>query len=156
MIYTAIRKRLPQMNDYIKNIKTGEEYNAISHTLYHFFNSETLTKADYIHLVDVMLDKFPVYEINKDITQYETLVLLHAQYNYPPCEDFSKVLHNALTSTPALSIQVLNNLLYVLKEKLPECNNFVGIEVCSCGNVSLNDVTDAEVKTIRSIIGLKN
>lgn len=155
MIVTKVIKKLPSMNDHLKYIKTAEEFNALSHALYHFFNSETLTKADYFHLVKVLIDKLPVYMKKRDLDQFENLVLIHAQFNYPPCEEFPTVVHGLLTATPALDLQILYYALYTLREKLPDCTEFVGVEVLSGRTISLRDITDAELKSIRAIIGLK-
>ena len=154
MIFTQVFKSLPVMNDHLKYVKTANEYNAVSHALYHFFNSRTLTRQDYVHLVDILLDKLPVYALKKDLESFKVLVLSFATFNYPACDDFEKVLNGLLTSTPTLDFNLLNNLLYTLKDKLPKCNYFVGIEVLS-PTISLNDITEKELASIKKIIMLK-
>ena len=155
MIVTKVIKILPTMNDHLKHVKTAEEYNALSHALYNFFNSEVLTKNDYIFLVDLLHDKLPVYQLNGDLTQYKTIVLLYSNHNYPPCEDFARVIDGLLTSTPALNLNLLNYALFTLKEKLPRCTNFVGVEVLKGRTISLSDITQEELKTIKAIVGSK-
>ena len=49
-IYTAIFKRLPSTNCLIDRAISVENYNRLVAAFYYLFNSDTLTKGDYVHI----------------------------------------------------------------------------------------------------------
>ncbi len=156
MIAYKVIKKLPGMNQHLQYIKTAEEYNAVNHALYNFFNSKILTKNDYIHLVNVLLEKLPVYKLNKSLENYITTVLTYAKYNYPSSDGFEEVISGLLRSTPQMSVVILEKALYTLKKVLPTCNEFVGVEALAEGmTISLSDITQEDLETIKKILMIK-
>ena len=143
------------MNNFLKFIQTADDFNAISHALYNFFNSATLTRNDYIHLVNVLTDKFPIYDLNGNLQEYKNTVLIHAQYNYPPCADYEKAILGLLTSTPPLSNLLLYRTLFGLREILPDCNDFVGVEVINGHSITSNSITQSELNSIKKIVSAR-
>lgn len=57
MIYTTIRKILPSNYIFIEMDTNAEEVNALNNAYYNLFNSNVLTKGDYIHIFNVLIEK---------------------------------------------------------------------------------------------------
>ena len=154
-IYTYVAKSLPSMNNYLKFIKTADEFNSLSKALYHFFNSELLTKSDYVRMVDVILDKLPIYMRNKNVTQFEEIVFSYVVFNAPPNPDYQKAIHGLLTASPELDLNLLFNCLHIMAQNFVNNNNFVGVEVITNSTITLKPLTPQELETIKKIIGAK-
>ena len=154
-IYTYVAKSLPTMNNYLKFIKTAEEWNALSKALYHFFDSELLTKSDYEKLVEVLLDKLPIYMRNNNVTQFEEIVFSYVVFNAPPNPDYQKAIHGLLTASPELNVNLLFNCLHTMNENFAKNNKFVGVEVITNSTISLTPITQTQLDSIKKMIGVR-
>jgi hypothetical protein len=154
-IYTYVAKSLPTMNNYLKFIKTAEEWNALSKALYHFFDSELLTKSDYEKMVDVLLDKLPIYMRNNNVAQFEDIVFSYVVFNAPPNPDYQKAIHGLLTASPELNVNLLFNCLHTMNENFAKNNKFVGVEVITNSTISLTPITQAQLDSIKKMIGVR-
>lgn len=150
-IYTAVIKSLPSTNLFIERDTKEEDFNRLSAAFYHLFNSDMLTRRDYLHLLEVLCEKFPIYEQSGDIEKYKSIAVSYAEFGYPPNPDIRKVLTDFLDHIDALSPTVLRKAIYKIKEKVSDCSEFVGVELHARG-FSLSPITEAELATIKSII----
>ena len=154
--YTTVKKILPSMTWFLKHVKNAEEYNKVNHALYHFFNSSLLTKGDYVHLTNVLCEKFPLYQVNNDLNQYKEMAISYAKYNYPANPDIDKAINNLLSGLVGVNPKVISDCLFTLQEKLPEVSDFVGVEIISKNtSFNLNDVTDGWLDNIKKMLNVK-
>ena len=154
-IYTYVAKSLPTMNNYLKFIKTAEEWNALSKALYHFFDSELLTKSDYEKMVEVLLDKLPIYLRNNNVNQFEEIVFSYVVFNAPPNPDYQKTIHGLLTASPELNANLLFNCLHTMNENFAKNNKFVGVEVITNSTISLTPITQDQLDSIKKMVGVR-
>ena len=151
-VFTTTIKILPGMNMFLKFINSAQDYNALKEGLYRLFDSNSLTRDDYILVAKVMLDKFSTFETTGDVEQYLDIATACVALNNPNPELGKAVSHfgYALTS---LSIEIAKNSLRTLYEKLPDFYNFTGVEVINDGRtINLTPITDEQFSSIKKIL----
>lgn len=150
-IYTSVIKILPGANCFIDRAISAENYNRLVRAFYHLFDSDTLTKGDYIHIFGVLTEKFPVYEKNADKKKYKELTVTYAEFNYPPNPDLRRVISDFMDHIDGIPSALLSKALYALAAQLPKSSDFVGTEL-HARNFTLTPVSEEELATIKSII----
>lgn len=143
MIYTTIRKVLPSSNIFIEMDTNLAEVN--------LFNSSILTKNDYIHIFNVLVEKLPIYKFNNDIMQFKAITLEYVIFNYPNKEEIERVVSNFLDSIFELEYQLLEESIYKLREKIQEASEFVGVELHE-RVFNRDELTEKQLESIRSIL----
>ena len=153
-IYTTVIKALPHTNCFIDRNVTADTYNALAAAFYHLFNSDILTKGDYIHIFGVLTEKFPVYEKTADKEKYKELSVSYATFGYPPNPDLSRVISDFIDSIGSIPTANLRQALYTILTRLKDSSDFVGTELHARG-FTLTPITEKELATIQSIILVK-
>ena len=150
-IYTAIFKRLPGTNCLIDRAISVENYNRLVAAFYYLFNSDTLTKGDYVHIFGVLAEKFPIYMQSGDKEKFKSLAISYAEFNYPPNPDIRRVITDFIDHIDEIPDFLLSKAIYALAEDTKKCNDFVGKEL-HARNFTLTPVSEKELDTIKSII----
>lgn len=151
-IYTTVIKILPSSNLFITKDVTIDNFNMLNRAYYNLFNSNLLTRKDYAHLFNVIIEKMPIYEVSKDAEQLKEIVYSYATFNYPVNPDFKIVIDRFLSELVKLQPYLINNSLYSIKKKLDDCSEFVGIELIQQNKFFKDDLTSNELETIKKII----
>ena len=149
-IYTTVVKILPYAGMFLEKQTRLDDYNALCAALYHLFNSAMLTKKDYIHIVDVLCEKFPIYELGGDVDAYKHAALTYATFGYPSCDDLARVIGDFIDKIPAVPVGMLGNALHKLRAKLTDASEFVGVELHKRG-FTLIPLTEEELASIKRI-----
>ncbi len=150
-IYTTVIKSLPNTNLFIEKQTTAEEYNRLSAAFYHLFDSDMLTRRDYLHILEVLAEKMPIYEQSGDIEKYKAIAVSYAEFGYPQNPDIRRVIVDFLDNAGSLSPALLGKAIGKIKAKTADCSEFVGVELHARG-FALTPITDKELATIKSII----
>ncbi len=150
-IYTTVVKALPNTNCFIDRSITAEDYNRLAAAFYYLFNSDILTKGDYIHIVGVLAEKLPVYERGGDKEKFKELAVTYAEFGYPTNPDIRRVICDFIDHIDGISGALLTKSIAAIRARLENCSDFVGTEALSHG-FSLTPITEKELATIKSII----
>lgn len=150
-IYTTVFKSLPSTNLFIKKETKVEDLNRLSAAFYYLFNSDTLTRRDYIHIFNVLREKLPIYEQSGDMEKMKALAVAYAEYNYPPNPDIRRVISDFLDHAEEIPPFALGNALGLISTKLGNCSEFVGVELHARG-FSLTPISEQTLATIKGII----
>ena len=149
-IYTSVHKILPYPGMFLEKQTKLDDYNALCAAFYYLFNSAILTKKDYIHIVDVLCEKFPIYELGGDVDAYKHAAVSYAAYGYPPSDDLARVIGEFIDHIPAVPTFMLGNALRKMRVKLTDASEFVGVEMHKKG-FTLTPLTAEELETIKKI-----
>ncbi|MBQ9736340.1 MAG: hypothetical protein IJV96_06125 [Clostridia bacterium] len=149
-IYTAVFKILPYSGLFLEKGTKLEDFNALCAAFYYLFNSAILTKKDYIHITDVLCEKFPIYELGGDIDAYKHAAVTYATFGYPPCDDLARVIGDFIDHVPAVPTFMLGNALRTMRLKLADASEFVGVEMHGKG-FTLTPLTAEELASIKKI-----
>lgn len=150
-IYTTVFKHLPSSNCLIDKSIAADVYNRLTAAYYHLFNSDVLTKGDYIHIFKVLCEKLPVYEMGGDKEKFKELAIVYAEFGYPPNPDMRRVIGDFIDNIEGISNAMLSKSLYALAAQLQKSNDFVGTELHARG-FSLSPISEKELTTIKGII----
>ena len=153
-IYTTVIKALPNTNCFIDRSITVTDYNRLTSAFYYLFNSNILTKGDYVHVFAVLAEKLPVYETGGDKEKFKELAVTYAEFGYPPNPDIRRVICDFIDHVDGISPTLLAKSLHALRARLDKCSDFVGTEALSHG-FSLTPITEKELATIKGIILVK-
>ena len=145
-------KILPSMNLCAKYTSNLEEFNTVSKAFGKLFSSKTLTKIDYSRIFEIFYEKLPVYKLNKNMEQHIKIVVEYVENGYPKNPDFAKLIPECLKSLTYYSYETLEGCVCSIREKLPECSTFVGVEVVKGMNFGYTLATEKDFKTLRSIV----
>ena len=122
-------KPLPSMSWFVRFLENAKEYNQLSQAFFCLFDSNTLTKNDYLRIVTYLYDKLPIYEVGASAEQYKRTVLTYAEFNYPPNPDIKRVIYAFASCLSGMRLGLISAVLYTLKGKLADCANFVGVQI---------------------------
>ncbi len=122
-------KPLPSMSWFVRFLENAKEYNQLSQAFFCLFDSNTLTKNDYLRIVTCLYDKLPIYEMGAGSEQYKRTVLTYAEFNYPPNPDIKRVIYAFASCFGGMRLNLISAVLYTLKGKLADCANFVGTQI---------------------------
>lgn len=150
-IYTTVRKWLPNTNCFIDKATTAEDYNRLSAAFYHLFNSDILTKGDYVHIFKVLREKLPVYEKSGNRDSFRELAVSYAEFGYPPNPDLRRVICDFIDHIDGIPCAKLSKALYDLGAQVEKSSEFVGTEAHARG-FSLTPISEQDLATIKSII----
>ena len=141
-------KPLPSMSWFLRLLENAKEYNQLSQALFCLFDSNTLTRNDYLRIVSVLYDKLPIYEATDSAEQYKRTVLTYVEFNYPPNPDIKKVIYAFASCLSGMRLHLVSCALYTLKTKLADCANFVGAQINSGGKNSARMPIDEKAFTL--------
>ncbi|MBE6655846.1 MAG: hypothetical protein E7609_03110 [Ruminococcaceae bacterium] len=150
-IYTTVLKALPNTNCFIDRSTTAEDYNRLAAAFYYLFNSDILTKGDYVHVFGVLSEKLPIYERGGDKEKFKELAVTYAEFGYPKNPDIRRVICDFIDHIDGISGALLARSVNALRARLEKCSDFVGTEALSHG-FTLTPLTEKELATIKSII----
>lgn len=148
-------KPIPSMSWFILFLEDAKEYNQLSQALYNLFDSNTLTRNDYLRIVSVLYDKLPIYEATQSAEQYKKIALTYVEFNYPPNPDIKKVIYAFASCINGMRMHLVSCVLSTLKTKLTDCANFVGSQInADAKAVSRSAVDDKMLATLKRINSL--
>lgn len=129
-------KSVPSMSWFLRFLESAKEYNQLSQALYCLFESNTLTRNDYLRIVGELYDKLPIYEVTESAEQYKKTVLTYVEFHYPPNPDIKKVIYTFTSCINGMRIHLVSSVLFTMRAKLADCANFVGAQINAGGKLS--------------------
>lgn len=141
-------KPTPSMSWFMRFLDDAKEYNQLSQSLYCLFDSNTLTRNDYLRIVGILYDKLPIYEATGSAEQYKKTVLTYVEFNYPPNPDIKKVIYAFASCINGMRMHLVCCVLLTLKNKLADCANFVGSQINASGKTAGKTPVDEKTFTL--------
>ena len=123
------------------------QFDLMQRAFYAFFDSDLLTRSDYLHLLTVLSEKLPIYEKGGDIESFKRLAIDYAKYNYPPNPDIDKAVAAFVDGIAGIPVHLVSKSLALILKRTEVSDQFVGAEARE--NFFLYDTAPSELDLIK-------
>ena len=124
-----------------------KQYDIMQRAFYAFFDSELLTRADYLHILRVLTEKLPIYQSTGNLESFMRLAIDYAKFNYPPNPDIERVITAFIGAVAELPATLVSSALTLILRKTEKSDEFVGVEAREL--FFLYDTSESELNLIK-------